>query len=341
MYEKGKGIVVERPGKAVLKEVYLPKLGNETIVVKTKFSAISSGTEMNIYNGITSPLDGTLWYPLIPGYEGVGEIVYVGKDVKGFKIGERVMANNTDGYPDYCSAWGGQVEYIIKTKEMRAGVECVKIPDNVSYEKSVMVSLAAVAFKGMKRINIKKEDKVLIIGQGVIGLSALQLFKLKGVKVAVADLYESRLKISRKFADMTINTSKENLLDKVKEFTDGKLADIVFEATGNQEIASKTIDFCKDGFSGENVGRIHFQGYYPAPMILTAWHHWFGKSPTITMSCGHDIGRDKILNLISKGKFNARCMFTKIVNINDAPKAYEEMNKDKANILKILFRWEA
>ena len=113
-------------------------------------------------------------------------------------------------------------EYIIKTKEMRAGVECVKIPDNVSYEKSVMVSLAAVAFKGMKRINIKKEDKVLIIGQGVIGLSALQLFKLKGVKVAVADLYESRLKISRKFADMTINTSKENLLDKVKEFTDGK-----------------------------------------------------------------------------------------------------------------------
>lgn len=50
--------------------------------------------KLDLYNGRTPPLDGKLWYPLIPGYEEVGQLVYVGKNVSGFKVGERVCRVN-------------------------------------------------------------------------------------------------------------------------------------------------------------------------------------------------------------------------------------------------------
>ncbi len=82
MYEKAKAIVVERPSQAQVKEIALAPIDDDTIVVETKYSAISTGTELKVWSGLSGHLGGELWYPLIPGYEEVGEIVYVGKNVR-------------------------------------------------------------------------------------------------------------------------------------------------------------------------------------------------------------------------------------------------------------------
>ncbi|MCK4417973.1 MAG: zinc-binding dehydrogenase [Candidatus Latescibacteria bacterium] len=334
--EKAKAIVFERPGEAVIRQIRLPEIDDETIVVKTHYSAISTGTELSIYNGLTPPLDGNLWYPLVPGYEEVGEVVRVGDKVGDFKVGDRVMANEVRVYPGYCAAWGGQVEYAVKNPQTSPaeGDGCVKIPENVTYQEAVIAYLAGVARKGIEKVGIEKGDTVLILGQGVIGLSASQLAKLKGATVIVADLYEERLEVGRRFADYAIDTSCEQPLQRLKEITGNELADVVFEVTGDSGCFSQAIEFVKP------EGQIHYQGYYANPIIITQYHRWFVKDPTITMTCAlRSQDKKEILSLISQGKFDAKSLITKEVSVDDAPETYEESNNNRDKILKVLFSW--
>ena len=224
--EKGKAIVFERPKKAVVKEIRLAGVDEETIVVKTKYSAISSGTEMKVYQGITGSLDGALWYPLVPGYEEVGEVVYSGKNAQltasgeRLKVGDRVMANEVRYYPDCCSAWGGQCGYAIKNPETSPCPQdaCAKIPENVSYQEAVVACLACVAKKGIDKARIDKGDTVLVIGMGNIGLSDIQLARIYGAgKVIAMDIQENRLNLAKKYTEYLISASSKKSEDSLKE----------------------------------------------------------------------------------------------------------------------------
>ena len=59
-------------GEAVVEEIPLSPLDERTVVVRTRYSAISTGTEMKVFKGLSGHLGGALWYPLVPGYEEVG-----------------------------------------------------------------------------------------------------------------------------------------------------------------------------------------------------------------------------------------------------------------------------
>ena len=79
MYETSRAIVIEKPRHAVVKEIPLPAVDDQTVVIRTTYSAISTGTEVKVWNGRTGKLGGELWYPTVPGYEQVGVVVHVGK----------------------------------------------------------------------------------------------------------------------------------------------------------------------------------------------------------------------------------------------------------------------
>lgn len=350
MYERGKAIVVERPEQAILKEIRLPEINAETIVVKTHYSGISSGTEMKVWGGISGHLEGELWYPLVPGYEEVGEVVYVGKNAppantgEKLKLGDRVMANEVRYYPDYCAAWGGQVEYAVKNPATAGAPSdlCARIPDNVSYPEAVVAYLACVAQKGIDKVGIKEGETVLVSGMGNIGLSALQLIKLKGAgKVIAMDNQPSRLSLAQKYTEHIIDASKEPV-SRLKDLTEGRLADVVFECSGNPQVAAESYRYLRDGGwdREDEGGRIHLQGDYPAPIVLHPYQRWFTKNLTLSMSCAIMPGsKEYILKLISEGKFDAQSLYTKEYSIEDAPKAYEELKNNRYDILKILFRW--
>ena len=338
MYEKAKAIVFERPRKAVVKEIRLAGVDEETIVVKTKYSSISSGTEMKVYQGITGSLDGALWYPLVPGYEEVGEVVCVGKNVKGFKVGDRVMANEVRHYPDCCSAWGGQCGYAVKNPKTSPAPQdaCAKIPENVSYQEAVVACLACVAKKGMDKARIDKGDTVLVIGMGNIGLSDIQLAGIYGAgKVIAMDIRESRLNLAKKYTDYLIDSSQKRPEDSLKEMNNGKLADVVIECSGNGRVVSELYKYVRQG------GRIHLQGDYPEPIIITSYFHWFGLDATVSFTCASKKGdKEAILKLISEGRFDAKSLYSKEYFVDDAPKAYQDLEKNRYDILKILFKWE-
>ncbi|HAM39332.1 MAG TPA: zinc-binding dehydrogenase [Elusimicrobia bacterium] len=349
MFEKGKAIVFERPGNAVVKKIRLAPLDDETVVVKTKYSGISCGTELTVYDALSYQTE--VWYPTVPGYEEVGEVVYVGKKAsltfsgEKLKVGDRVMANEVRYYPDCCASWGGQTEYAIKNSKTLGGRQdlCVKIPDNVSYKESVIAYLAAVAKKGIDKVGIKRGENVLIIGAGTVGLSSMQLAKLKGAgKVIAMDIHKTRLSRAKKFADHIIDSSKVDYIEQIKEYTDGKMADVVIECSGDADSARQVYKYVKDGgWEIDDDGcRIHFQGYYIWAIPIDPYQRWFTKNMRISMSCQFKPGdKDAILKLISEKKFDAKSLFSDEYSVDDAPKAYKDLKKNRYEILKILLKW--
>lgn len=341
-FEKGKAIIFEQARTPAIKKIRFAKADDESIVVRTKYSGISSGTEMAVYSG--EACNDGVTFPCVPGYENVGEVIYVGKkafnSIKGeaFEVGDRVMANECRFFPDYCAAWGGQCEYSIKNPVTSpcAMDRPAKIPAEVSYEEAVVAYLACVAKKGIDMVNIRSGETVLITGLGCVGLSALQLAKLKGAgKVIAADIRECRLKLPRKYTDYVLDISHPDSADLIREMNDGKLADVVIECSGNPAAVNPIADYVRAG------GRVHLQGQYRQPIIITKYWRWNCSDLRISCSVATNGGiKEEILQLIAEGKFDAKSLYSKVYDIGRAVAAYEELEQNRYDLLKILFKWE-
>lgn len=342
-FHHAKAIVFERPHKAVLKDIKLAEMDDETIVVRTKYSGISSGTEMAVYTG-EGAWEGAWTYPCVPGYEEVGEVVYVGPKAKPtssgetLKVGDRVMANEVRYYPELGAAWGGQCAYAIKNaKTSPAPMDRpAKIPDNVSYQEAVIAYLACVAKKGLDMVGVNPGETVLVTGMGNIGLSALQLARIYGAgRVIAADVRVNRLQLAGKYADATLNLSSPDAVQELLEINDGKKADVVIECSGNPAAINPIPDYIRAG------GRIHLQGQYRQPIVITGYARWNCNDLRISCSIAFNAGdKEAVLDLISKSKFDAKSLYSKAYPVDDAPTAYEDLFKNRYDILKILFKWE-
>jgi len=348
MYEKAKAIVVEKPKHAVVQEIPICPVDAETIVVETKYSAISTGTEMKVWGGLSGHLGGELWYPLVPGYEAVGEIVFVGDKVEGFAVGERVMANEVRYYPEHCHAWGGQCGLIVKNPKTSPSPfdPPAKIPDNVSYQEAVAAYLAAVAKKGIDKVAPQPDETVLVIGMGLIGISAVQLAKLNGSRVIAMDINAKWLALAGKFTDECIDAHKDDPIAALESLTDGRRADVVIECSGNPAVVNGLPGYLRDGGweRDDDGGRIHLQGDYPDPLLISPYQKWFTKNLRLSMTCAiRPGGKEEILGLISEGKFDAKTILesdmTQEMPVDQAQAAYETVLKSRNDVFKILLQW--
>jgi 2-desacetyl-2-hydroxyethyl bacteriochlorophyllide A dehydrogenase len=348
MFEKAKSIVIEKPRQAVLKEIPLAPIDDDTVVVQTTYSAISTGTEMKVWSGLSGSLGGELWYPLVPGYEEVGKVVHIGKNVKDFKIGDRVMANECRYYPEHCAAWGGQCSLVIKNKKTSPSPfdGPVKIPDNISDQEAVLAYLASVSHKGINRVKPKAGQTVFVIGMGMIGLSWIQLAKLAGCRVIGMDLNDKRLKLGSKFADDVIDAKSYDPAAILKDLTGGKKADIVVECSGDPGSVTHLYQYLKDGgwALDDEPGHIHLQADYPYPLVLTPYQSWFTKNVNISLTCAiRPDSKAAILKLISEGKFDVKTILqsemTPEMPADQAQQAYEKIERSKKDIFKVMLKW--
>ena len=354
MNDTTKAIIVERPRHAVVKEIPLPKIDDESVVVRTTFSAISTGTEVKVWNGKTGKLGGELWYPTVPGYEQVGVVEYVGpkafKDVNGrpYEVGMRVMANEIRKYPPpHCASWGGQVGISVKNPTVSGSAFDMPaiIPDDVTDQQAVVAYLAAVAHKGIEKVRVYFHETVLVIGMGAVGLSAAQLARIYGCKkLILMDKSSWRLDRAKKFADEAIcaNAAYEEAVEALAEVTGGRMADVVIEASGDSTVPNNLRKMVRAGgwARDDDGGRIHLQGDYPEPVVLTPYQEWFNRNLRISVTCAIlPGGKETILGLISEGKFDTDVLYDKTVALEDAPSQYAELEKHRDTRMKTLIRW--
>ena len=266
----------EEPGAYEVREVDVPKVGACDILVQMKATAIC-GTDISLldnrYKG-KKPVP----IPIIPGHEGVGIIADIGKEVKNFKVGDRIAFEALQGCghcPDckignknMCHYWehlgltcdGTFAEYILVSQDL-----VHKLPDNISFKNASCLEPIGLTVRSLEHVKPILGDTAAIIGPGKIGLFHLQALKASGVTevfIIGLDKDKTRFKIAEKLgASVIVNGSKEDPIKKVMDLTRGRGVDIVIETANSPKCFSMAIDL-----AGPKA-RISTFGLYPEATI--------------------------------------------------------------------------
>lgn len=233
----------------------VPECGDDDIIIKTEACGICAG-DLKCMHGAErfwgNEKDPS-WVkpPFIPGHEFLGHIVEMGKNVKGYEIGERVTADQIVpcGECKFCRSgryWmcephatfgfqkdnnGGMAEYVRYPKT--AVVH--KVPEDMPLERALLIEPFACSKHCVDRAQITCDDTVVISGAGTLGLGMITYARrMNPERLIVLDMIEERLEKAKEFgADIVMNPGKVNVVEEVKKLTEGYGCDIYIEATGH------------------------------------------------------------------------------------------------------------
>lgn len=232
--------------KMALRESEAPRAKDDSAVVKIVSAAIC-GTDLRTYKFGSERIAA----PRIIGHEACGVIQEVGKDVRGFKPGDRVMTVPAIGcgHCRWCRRGatnmcenlrtigfdfdGTFAEYMEIPAEAISMGNVLKIDDAIPTDEAVIVEPAACCLNGQSFLKIRPDDSVFIFGAGFIGCVHAELAMIQGAKrVVIADISGSRLKIVEGLLpDVSIvDTTKVDVVEYVRETTAGDGADVVITA---------------------------------------------------------------------------------------------------------------
>lgn len=244
MAEKMEAIVLRDVGTFEYCEVDKPGIKKPDDVLLKVEAASICGTDVHI---LATPPSYPGTKGIVLGHEFVGTVAEVGSAVGEFKVGDRVVLDPNI----YCGSCfqcqkgnfnmccnvevlgttidGGFTEYCVAPQKM-----LVKIAPGLSAEQAIFVEPLTCVVNAVNKVRLLPGETVLINGAASIGLYFLQLFKANGAgKILVSEVSASRREFAEKCgATRTIDPSKENLLDVVREETGGHGVDVVVDAVG-------------------------------------------------------------------------------------------------------------
>jgi alcohol dehydrogenase len=195
-----------------------------------------------------------------------------------------------------------------------------QLPEGLSDEHVLFLAdILPTGFEvGVLNGKVEPGDTVAVVGAGPVGLAAILTAKLYSPGSIVAiDLAESRLESARQFgADVTLNNSSEDVVERVKEMTDGLGADVVMEAVGVPATFELCTELVRPGGRVANIG-VHGQ---PATLHLeTLWI----KNITITTGLVDTSSTPTLLRLVSEGRLDPTVFATHRFRLNEIMDAYD------------------
>lgn len=237
-----KSIVLEN-GKAVLKELPIPKLQEGDVLVKMKACGLC-GTDIEKICG-----QYTASQPIL-GHEPTGIIAE--STVDWLKPGDRVFAHHhvpcyecyycKKGSPTMCPYYrktnldpGGFSEYfrVPAWNVKRGGI--LKLPDNVSFDEGAFIEPLATVIRAQRRVRIDEGDTIFIVGAGPMGLLHAMMAKVnKAGSIITSDISDFRVEFAYKIGvDYSLNSKKVDVVEEVRKLTDGRGADVSIIAAGS------------------------------------------------------------------------------------------------------------
>lgn len=304
-----------------MREVTLRSMNDDDVILQTYWSAVSAGTEKMLLNGRLPSMQMTQ-YPVVPGYETVGKIIRRGKTVPESYEGKFVYVSGSLGYTDVNAAFGGASQYIVSP------LHKITLLDKISDPSiAIALPLGATALHAVELGRIAKK-KVLVIGQGAVGLLVTEFAKAFGAEQVIAtDLNAFRLEKSR--ADVKINVSKTAIGDVLSEME----LDVIIDSSGSMKAIEENLRFLK------MHGEVVFGGYYER--VDLAYAQIFMKELKLICAKQWALGDlDRVRDMMGSSLIDFKRIFTHYEAIHgDIPKAYETAFSNP-NCLKMIFNWQ-
>ncbi len=278
-----------------IEQVDVPKIGAGDVLVRVR-AALTCGTDVKVFRrGYHARM---IKPPALFGHELAGDVVALGKGVKGFKLGQRVMAAN--------SAPCGTCFYCLRDRENLcedllfnngAYAEYIRIPerivqrnmylleDGVGYQDAALAEPLACVMRGLEESGVQPGDNVVIIGLGPIGMMFVRLAKAiyKARVIAVGRRQPQLDRAARMGADeLILNQDGADAVSAVKNMTHGRGADVVIEAVGLPELWQLGVHMLRRGgvinffggcASGTEVGLDTNLLHYSELTCKASFHH--------------------------------------------------------------------
>jgi predicted dehydrogenase/threonine dehydrogenase-like Zn-dependent dehydrogenase len=349
-------------GKTILADVPAPIVKRGSVVIKTKISLVSLGTERMLVefgkanlidkarqqpekvkqvlekiksDGLWPTLDAVfkkLGEPLPLGYCNAGEVIAVGEGVSEFKVGDRVASN------------GPHAEVVLIPQNLVA-----KIPDNVTYEEASFTVISSIGLQGIRLVNPTFGETIVVIGLGLIGLITCQLLKANGCTVIGYDFDESKVKLASSFGVTAFKVSAET--DPVKNCvgkTNGVGVDgvVITASTQSDQVIAQAAQMCR------KRGRIILVGVIGLDIKRSDFYE---KELSFQVSCSYGPGRydeqyeqrgqdyplpyvrwtekrnfQAVLEAISTRSIQVKPLITELVDLEEYESIYNQIGSSKS-----------
>jgi 2-desacetyl-2-hydroxyethyl bacteriochlorophyllide A dehydrogenase len=235
-----RALLCENPGKLAVVERPRPSPKEGEALVRIRRAGVC-GTDLHIFEGSHPYLN----YPRVIGHELSGEVVETGAGCS-IKVGQQVYVIPylscgacvacRRGKTNCCERIavlgvhvdGGMADYICVPEQNLA------VADGVTLDEAAMVEFLAIGAHAVRRANIQKGDRVLVVGAGPIGIGCMIFARLRGGAVTALDMRRDRLDFCReKIGVSDAIDARTNVAEEAAKITGGDFFDCVIDATGN------------------------------------------------------------------------------------------------------------
>ncbi|HWZ61738.1 MAG TPA: bi-domain-containing oxidoreductase [Steroidobacteraceae bacterium] len=358
-------------GDTVLREVPPPAVSRGSLLIETRRSLISAGTERMLVefgrgnllqkalqqpervsqvidkartDGIAATLSAVrtkLDEPLPLGYCNVGVVLEVGPEVTDFAAGDRVVSN------------GAHAQLVCAPRHL-----CARISDEVSDDAAAFTVLGAVALQGMRLAEPTLGERFVVIGLGLVGLLAVQLLRAAGCRVLGIDPDRRKVELARTFGAEVIAVDYSQDVERVAEaFSEGRGVDgvLIAAATNSSEPLSLSARMCR------KRGRIVLVGVTGLELNRDDFYR---KELTFQVSCSYgpgrydpeyeQAGRDypvgfvrwteqrnlaAVLDMLALGRLDVEPLVSHRFKFQSAPEAYELLASETEPHLGIVLQY--
>lgn len=328
-------VVFVQPRRVEIQDRDIPTPAAGQLLIRTRRTLISTGTELTILTG-EFPAD-SVWarygkFPFVPGYDNIGDVVEVGPETDASWIGKRV------------GTYGAHAAYVTAAATTARLVQR-DIPD----DHAVFFTLAEIVMNGIRRGRVAWGEAVVVYGAGLLGQLTARFCRLAGARpVVVVDVADARLqRLPQDVALLAVNPRTRNAVDVVREATRGRMADVVFEVTGDP-------DLIPDEFAVlHKMGRLVVLS---SPRGKTAFDfHDLCNSPSYTIIGAHNSSHPLVatfdnpwtnqrdaeffFDLVADGEVDLSPLISHRERYGEAVRLYDMLVQDRTPAMGVLLEW--
>ena len=297
------------------------------------------GTDVHIYHG---KMDARVKPPQIIGHEVSGVIEELGEDVTDWKVGENVTVRPLNPgiempadngfrhigqnlkFIGIDSAGGMQQYWNVPAFTLH------KLPENLSLQLGAMIEPLAVACHDVRLGEVVAGENAVVIGGGPIGLLVALVARQKEANVMISEVNKNRIEFIQSLGFQTVNPIEQDLVKTVEEFTNGAMADVVFEVSGVQAGVTAMTQLPKVR------GRIVMVAIHSEPKAVDLFRFFWREIKLIGARVYEPEDFDEAIALAASGTLPLDKMITQISPLLDAKKVFETIDQNPAGMKYLL-----
>ena len=340
-----KAVFVRGKNRVAVDDISVPCMGDHDVLVQMRACGLC-GSDLEKVYGDYGMSSGKL------GHEPTGNIIKMGKSIKGYCIGDRVFVHHHVSCHACHYCWHGDFtmcdmyqksniepcglseQFLVHDSNITRG-GLVKLPKDVTFDEGSLIEPLACCIRGLTKCNLQKGDDIAILGAGPAGLMHVILAKLTGVgRIVVFDINQFRLDFAKENFDIdTYNVAGEkDIIKKMKDSTECRGADTTIVATGNSKAILQSFDLTRKG------GNILLFGVpTEGTMVLCDLSKVYSNELSIIPSyASSEIEINQAIRLISSKRINLGSLITHRFDITNASEGIECAHKAKDAVKVII-----